>query len=72
MRYPAQDATGGWVMPGLVYKWFPLGEFSLSDTPWGYFSGNLWSWSQFSHSKSSGLDLWSGTKIPQVVCYGIK
>jgi len=28
--------------------------------------------SQCSHSKGSGLDLWSGTKIPQVVCYGIE
>ena len=33
MRCPAQGATGVWVMPGLVFKWFPLGEFSLSDTP---------------------------------------
>ena len=24
---------GGWVMPGLVVKWFPLCEFSLFDTP---------------------------------------
>ena len=31
MRHPAQ---GGWVMPGLVFKWFPLCEFSLFDTPW--------------------------------------
>ena len=30
---PAQGATGGWVMPGLVFKWFPLCEFSLFDTP---------------------------------------
>ena len=27
MRHPAQGATGGWVMPGLVFKWFPLCEF---------------------------------------------
>ena len=33
MRCPAQGATGGWVMPGLVFKWFPLCEFSLFDTP---------------------------------------
>ena len=26
---PAQGATGGWVMPGLVFKWLPLCEFSL-------------------------------------------
>ena len=32
MRCPAQGATGGWVMVGLVFKWFPLGEFSLFDT----------------------------------------
>ena len=24
MRHPAQSATVGWVMPGLVFKWFPL------------------------------------------------
>ena len=33
MRLPAQGATGGWVMPGLVLKWFSLCEFSLFDTP---------------------------------------
>ena len=35
MRHPSQGATGGWVMPGLVFKWFPLCEFSLFDTPYG-------------------------------------
>ena len=33
MRRPTQGATGGWVMLGLVFKCFPLCEFSLSDTP---------------------------------------
>ena len=33
MRHPAQAATGGWVMLGLVFKWFPLCEFSLFVTP---------------------------------------
>ena len=33
MRCPAQGATGGWVMQGLLLKWFPLCEFSLFDTP---------------------------------------
>ena len=28
-----EDATGGWMMIGLVFKWFPLCEFSLFDTP---------------------------------------
>ena len=28
MRHPAQDATGG-----LIFKWFPVCEFSLFDTP---------------------------------------
>ena len=42
--------------------WYPLGLVLCS----------LASWSQRSHSKGSGLDLWSGMKIPQVVCYGIK
>ena len=72
MRRPAQGATGGWMMLGLVFKWFPMCEFSLLDTPYSYFSGSLESWNQCSHSKGSGFDLWSGTKIPQVVCYGIK
>ena len=31
---PAQGAAGGWVMLGLVFKWFPLWEFSLFDAPW--------------------------------------
>ena len=33
MKHPTQGATGGWVMPGLAFKWFPLCEFSLFDTP---------------------------------------
>ena len=33
MRRPAQGATGGWVVPGLVFKWSPLCEFSLFDAP---------------------------------------
>ena len=33
MKCPTQGATGGWVMPGLAFKWFSLCEFSLSDTP---------------------------------------
>ena len=33
MRCPAQGDTGGWVMLGLVFRWFPLCEFSLLDTP---------------------------------------
>ena len=32
MRRPAQGASGAWVMPGLVFKWLPLCEFSLFDT----------------------------------------
>ena len=32
MRHPALGATGGWVMLGLVFKWFPLCEFSLFDS----------------------------------------
>ena len=57
MRHPAQGATGGLVMLGLVFKWFCLYEFSLFDTPWGQFSGSLGSWSQCSHFKDSRLDL---------------
>ena len=33
VKRPAQGATGVWVMPGLIAKWFPLCEFSLFDTP---------------------------------------
>ena len=29
---PTQGETCGWVMPYLVFKWFPLCEFSLFDT----------------------------------------
>ena len=32
VRRPAQGATGGWLMLGLVFKWFHLREFSLFDT----------------------------------------
>ena len=32
-------------MLGLVFKWFPLCELSLVDTPQGYFSGTVGSWS---------------------------
>ena len=71
MRHHAQDATGGWVTLGLVFKWFSLWEFSLFDTPKGYFSGSPEPWSQSSHSKCSGFDfsrwwqcLWSGILEP--------
>ena len=33
IRHPAQGAAGGWVMLGLVFKWFPLCEFSLLILP---------------------------------------
>ena len=33
MRRPAQGATGGCVMQGLIFKWFPLCEFSLLIFP---------------------------------------
>ena len=32
MRCLAQGATGGWVMLGLILKWFPSCEFLLFDT----------------------------------------
>ena len=35
MRCPALGAAGSWVMPGLVYKWRPLWEFSLVNMSWG-------------------------------------
>ena len=63
MRCPTHDATGGWVMLNLVFKWFHLCEFSVFDTPPGLFSGSLGPWNQCSHSKGSRLDLWSGVKI---------
>jgi len=56
MRRPAQGAIGGWVMPSLVFQWFPLCEFSLFDTHYGLFSGISVSWSQCFPSKGSGLD----------------
>ena len=33
MKLPAQGTTGDWMMPGLVFKRFPLWELSLFDTP---------------------------------------
>ena len=33
MKHPTQGVNDGWVMPGLVFKWFPLCVFSLFDTP---------------------------------------
>ena len=33
MSLPAQGAIGGWVMLGLVFKWFRLCEFSLFYAP---------------------------------------
>ena len=71
MKCPGQGPTGGSVMLGHVFKWFPLCEFYLILT-YGYFSGSLGSWRQCFHSKGSGVDLWSEIKIPQVACYGIK
>ena len=59
VRHPTLGAAGSWVMPG-VYRWRPLWEFSLINTPWGQeFYGSLESW-QHSHFKGSGPDLWPG------------
>ena len=55
MRHPAQGATGGWVMQGLVFKWFPLCEFSLFDTPQGQFSSSLGSGVNTPTTKTHGL-----------------
>ena len=33
MSCPAQGATGGWMIPGLVFRWFPLCELSQFDIP---------------------------------------
>ena len=71
MRHPAQGATGGWVIPGLVFKWFPLWKFSLFAT------------SRVSSLVVYGLGVSAPTpmaqglisgqeQIPQVICYGIK
>ena len=35
MKHPAYGTTGDWVMLDLVFKWFPLWEFSLFDIPCG-------------------------------------
>ena len=35
MKLPAQGTTGDWMMPGLVFKRFPLCDFSLFDNPYG-------------------------------------
>ena len=55
MRHPAQGATGGWVMLVLVFKWFPLCEFSVLDTHLGYFSGRLGSGVSPPTPKAQGL-----------------
>ena len=33
MKHSVKSTTGGWEMPGLVFNWLPLCEFSLFDTP---------------------------------------
>ena len=73
VRHPAQDAASSWVMLGLGYRWRPLWEFSLVNTPWHQeFFGSLVFWTQHSHSKGSCLISGQGTEIPQAICYGIK
>ena len=44
MRVPAQGAIGGWVMPGLVFQWFPLCKLSLFDTPGWVMPGLVFQW----------------------------
>ena len=36
VRCPALDTTDSCVRAGLVYRWRPLWEFSLINTPWGH------------------------------------
>ena len=63
----------------LVVGWcrvlYSSGFLCGSSHIWSSLGLVLWylgSWSQCSHSKGSGFDLWSEMKIAQVVCYGIK
>ena len=70
VRHPTLGAAGSWVMPG-VYRWEPLWEFSLINTPWGQeFYGRLESVSAPT-AKALGLISGQGSEIPQVVCNGI-
>ena len=48
-----------------------VGHDWVTELKWGMFSGSSGSWSHYSQSKVSGIDLWPGMKI-QVVSYGIK
>ena len=70
MRRPAQGATGGWVMLGLLFKWFPLCEF--------YFilpsvSSLVVQGLGVSAPTPKAQDLISvQEKIPEVICYVIK
>ena len=34
VSHPVWCSAGSWVLPGLVYGWRPLWEFSLINTPW--------------------------------------
>ena len=69
------SCTGCYCCLGDAGSYIQVVSFVWVLTIWyslGKFSGSLGSWSQYSHSKGSGLDLWSGMKIVQMVCYGIK
>ena len=57
----------GSCIPVLSFVWVLTIWYPLELVLW-----YLGSWSECSHSKGSGLDLWSGIKIPQVVSNGIK
>lgn len=64
MRQPAQGATSGWVMAWVLYSSGVLCVSSTHCLILPRVSSSPGSWSQYSHSKDSGLDLWSGAKIP--------
>ena len=34
VRHPAESPGGSWIMLVLAYRWMPLWEFSLINTPW--------------------------------------
>ena len=53
MRLPAQGSTGGWVVLGLVFQWFPLCEFSLFGN-----HSSILAWKIPWMEEPGGLQLW--------------
>ena len=64
---PVLGAASSWVVPGVGYRWRPLQEFSLIDTPGVRSSLTVYCPGLSAPTQRPRSDVWSGNQDPQVI-----